>query len=64
MVFAPMGKLLVAEARYLAEAAPTNNQAEAWGMLLGLELGLAISWDESYSGLLMMGDSDLVIAFM
>ena len=33
-------------------------------MLLGLELGLAISWDKSYIGLLMMGDSDLVIAFM
>ena len=29
MVFAPMGKLLVAEARYLAEAAPMNNQPEA-----------------------------------
>ena len=29
MVFAPTGKLLVAEARYLAEVAPTNNQAEA-----------------------------------
>ena len=33
-------------------------------MLLGLELGLVISWDRSYSGLLIMGDSDLVIAFM
>ena len=29
MVFAPTGKLLMAEARCLAEAAPTNNQAEA-----------------------------------
>ena len=29
LVFAPTGKLLVAEARYLADAAPTNNQAEA-----------------------------------
>ena len=33
-------------------------------MLLGLELGLATSWDKSSSGLLVMGDSDLVIAFM
>ena len=29
LVFAPTGKLLVVEARYLAEVAPTNNQAEA-----------------------------------
>ena len=33
-------------------------------MLLGLELGLAINWDKSYSRLLVMGYSDLVIAFM
>ena len=53
-----------AEARYLGERAPTNNQAEAQGMLLGLELGLEVPAGEGSSGVLVMGDSDLVIAFM
>ena len=33
-------------------------------MLLGLELGLAQRWEKAFSGLLVMGDSDLVVAFM
>ena len=52
------------EARYHGELAPTNNQAEAQGMLLGLELGLAQRWEKAFSGLLVMGDSNLVVAFM
>ena len=52
------------EARYHGELAPTNNQAEAQGMLLGLELGLAQHWEQAFSGLLVMGDSNLVVAFM
>ena len=41
LAFAPDGRLLGAEARYHGELAPTNNQAEAQGMLLALDLGLA-----------------------
>ena len=33
-------------------------------MLLGLELGLAQLWEKTFSGLLVMGDSNLVVAFM
>lgn len=33
-------------------------------MLLGLELGLEVPAGEGSSGVLVMGDSDLVIAFM
>ena len=33
-------------------------------MLLGLELGLAQRWEKAFSGLLVMGDSNLVVAFM
>ena len=33
-------------------------------MLLGLELGLSQRWEPAFSGLLVMGDSDLVVAFM
>ena len=64
LAFAPDGRLLGAEARYHGELAPTNNQAEAQGMLLGLELGLAQRWGKAFSGLLVMGDSNLVVAFM
>ena len=64
LAFAPDGRLLGAEARYHGELAPTNNQAEAQGMLLALELGLAQRWEKAFSGLLVMGDSNLVVAFM
>ena len=33
-------------------------------MLLRLQLGLSQRWEQAFSGLLVMGDSDLVVAFM
>ena len=33
-------------------------------MVLGLELGLAQHWEKAFSGLLVIGDSNLVVAFM
>ena len=64
LAFTPDGRLLGAEACYHGELAPTSNQAEAQGMLLGLELGLAQRWDKAFSGLLAVGDSNLMVAFM
>ena len=33
-------------------------------MLLGLQLGLSQRWEQAFSGLLVMGDSNLVVTFM
>ena len=59
--FAPDGRLLRAEARYHGEAVPTNNQVEAQGLLLALQLALELA---SEKRVLVLGDSSLTIAFM
>ena len=75
VAFAPDGRLLWAEARYHGEAVPTNNQVEAQGLLLALqlasELKLGAKGDEKHGVLapskksvLVLGSSALTIAFM
>ena len=59
--FAPDGKLLRVEAHYHGEAVPTNNQAEAQGLLLALQLASGLA---SKKKVLVLGDSSLTIAFM
>ena len=63
-VFGPDGGLLRANAVYLGHAADTHNKAEACGMVWGLKLGLDQEWETSWSGLTVLGDSDLIIVFM
>ena len=59
--FAPDGRLLWVEARYHGEAVPNNNQEEAQGLLLALQLASELA---SEKGVLVLGDSSLTIAFM
>ena len=59
--FALNGRLLRAEARYHGEAVPTNNQAEAQGLLLALQLASELASEKK---VLVLGDSSLTIAFM
>ena len=63
-VFGPDGSLLRADAVYLGHAADTHNKAKACGMVWGLKLGLDQEWETSWSGLTVLGDSDLIIAIM
>ena len=73
--FAPDGRLIWAEARYHGDAVPTNNQAEAQGLLLALQLASELKpgakGDEKRGALapneknvLGLGDNFLTIAFM
>ena len=59
--FAPDGRLLRAEARYHGESIPTNNQAEAQGLLLALQLASELANEKR---VLVLGNSSLTIAFM
>ena len=73
--FALDGRLLPVEAHYHGEAIPTNNQAEAQGLLLALQLALelkpGVKGDDKHGALapneksvLVLGNSTLTIAFM
>ena len=64
VAFAPGGECLAAEARYLGKDADTNNKAEARGLVLALELASRLVWKPTYDGLLVLGDSKLMISFM
>ena len=63
-VIGPDSGFLRADAIYLGLVADTHNKAEACGMVWGLKLGLDQEWEISWSGLTVLGDSDLIIAFM
>ena len=64
LVFDPSGKLLRAAAYFYGRDAPTNNTAEAVAMVDVLRLVESMAWKREYSGVIVMGDSCLCIAFM
>ena len=64
LVFDPSGKLLRAAAYFYGRDAPTNNTAEAAAMVDVLRLVEGMTWKWEYSGVIVMGNSRLCIAFM
>ena len=64
LVFDPSGKLLRAAAYFYGRDAHTNNTTEAMAMVDVLKLVESVAWKREYSGVIVMGDSRLCIAFM
>ena len=64
LLFRPDGQLLRAASVYYGAEVPTNNTAEGSAMLDCLKLVDDVEWQPSWQGLVVKGDSSLIVSFM